>query len=136
MSVPEISGLTDREVPSYVMEGTVYILLREKLSGWYQVDGNASSLFPQRQVVVHIRNGIYVLKNPNIFPVGEVDLKEWGNIELFDRLNNDMLDRLKLFYNVEDSTCLYVRTMLRASYKGITDHLMADNIWKLMVNYS
>lgn len=25
--------------------------VREKLSGWYQVDGNASSLFPQRQGV-------------------------------------------------------------------------------------
>lgn len=86
--------------------------VREKLSGWYRVDENRKPRRPSR-------NG-----------------KEWGNIELFDRLNNDMLDRLKLFYNVEDSTCLYVRTMLRASYKGITNHLMADNIWKLMVNYS
>lgn len=128
MAVPEDIRKIDRPTGTVVCdERNGAYPVREKLSGKYWVDENGKPHRPSRngRVVGHIKNGTFVPKDPDSFPVGEVDLKDWGNIELFDRLNRDMLDRLKLFYNTEDSTRLYVMALLRASYKGITDHLMA-----------
>lgn len=128
MSVPEDIRKIDRPTGTVVCDGRNGVYpVREKLSGGYWVDDEGKPHRPSRngRVVGHIRDGRYVPRDPDLVPVGEVDLKDWGNIELFDRLNRDILDHLKLFYNTEDSTRLYVMALLRASYKGIADHLMA-----------
>lgn len=120
--------MIDRPTGTVVCDGRNGVYpVREKLSGGYWVDEEGKPYRPSRngRVVGHIRDGIYVPKDPDLVPVGEVDLKDWGNVELFDRLNGDVLDHLRLFYNAEDSTRLYVMAILRASYRGITDHLMA-----------
>lgn len=128
MSVPEDIRRIDRPRGTVVCDGRNGVYpVREKLSGRYWTDEEGKPHRPSRngRVVGHIRNGEYVPKGPELYPVGEVDLKDWGNIELFDRLNSEVLEHLRLFYDAEDSKRLYVMALLRASYKGITDHLMA-----------
>ncbi len=128
MTVPEDIRMIERPRGTVVCDGRNGVYpVREKLSGGYWVDEDGKPHRPSRngRVVGHIRDGAYVPKEPDLVPVGDVDLKDWGNVELFDRLNGEVLDHLRLFYNQEDSTRLYVMALLRASYKGLSDRLLA-----------
>lgn len=128
MSVPEDIRTIERPRGTVVCDGRNGVYpVREKLSGGYWVDDDGKPHRPSRngRVVGHIVDGTYVPKELDLVPVGDVDLKDWGNIELFDRLNRDILDHLRMVYNEEDATRLYVMALLRASYKGIPDRLLA-----------
>lgn len=90
LSVPEDIRKIERPRGTVVCDGRDGIYpVREKLSGGYWVDEDGKPHRPSRngRVVGHIINGGYVPKEPDLVPVGDVDLKDWGNIELFDRLN-------------------------------------------------
>ena len=116
--MPEDIRRIDRPRGTVVCDGRNGVYpVREKLSGRYWTDEEGKPHRPSRngRVVGHIRNGEYVPKGPELYPVGEVDLKDWGNIELFDRLNSEVLEHLRLFYDAEDSKRLYVMALLRAS---------------------
>ena len=127
MSVPEEVRKVERPVGTVVCDGRngVYAV-REKFSGGYYVDEEGNRHRPSRngKVVGHIIDLKYI-PNPSEENVsvscGNVDLKDWGNIELFDRLNRDLLDLLGIFYNTQESTKLYVAAILRASYESIPD---------------
>ncbi len=127
MSVPEDIRAVERPTGTVVCDGRNGVYpVREKLSGGYWVDSDGKRHRPSRngKVVGHIVGLSYVPKetgDAGSVSCGDVDLKDWGNIELFDRLNRDLLDLLKMYYNGEDSARLYSAAVLRASYEGIPD---------------
>lgn len=127
MSVPEEVRKVSRPKGTIVCEGKngVYSV-REKISGGYYRDDEGKIHRPSRngRVVGHIIDMEFVEKVPEpILAVsqGNVDLKDWGNISLFDRLNSDLLEILRMHYNEMDSLRIYLMALLRATYEGISD---------------
>jgi hypothetical protein len=103
--------------------------VREKLSGGYYVDNNGKRHRPSRngKVVGYIINMKYVerdLPDPNLIPIGEVDLKSWGDVELIDRLNRDLLGLLELHFKDDEPLTLYVSAVLKAANEGISYRLL------------
>lgn len=98
--------------------------VREKLSMPSYVDENGKRHRPSKngKVVGHIINLKFVEKGPiESVSRGDVDLKDWGNVEMFDRLSRDLLDLLEKHYNGQDAMRIYIMAILRASYRGIPD---------------
>jgi len=128
MSVPEEIRKIERPKGTVVEdERNGKYAVREKLSGGYYVDENGKCHRPSKngKVVGHIINGVFVkkeIKDENTISTSEVDLKDWGNVEMYNRLNKHVLEYLKKFYNEEEALTIYIFAMLRACYKGISDH--------------
>lgn len=98
--------------------------VREKLSGTSYVDENGKRHRPSKngRVVGHIIDMKFVEKDLiESVSRGDVDLKDWGNVEMFDRLSRDLLDLLEMHYNGQDAMRIYIMAILRASYRGIPD---------------
>lgn len=125
MAVPEDVRKVERPVGTVVCDGKDgRYPVREKLSGTYYVDEDGKRHRPSRngKVVGHIIDMRYVPKDPiESVSVGSTDLKDWANVEMFDRLGIDLLKQLRLLYSEEDAKRLYVISLLRAAYKGLPD---------------
>ncbi|MCQ2071396.1 MAG: transposase, partial [archaeon] len=130
MAVPESIRKVERPKGTVVGDGHDGVYpVREKLSGTYYrgPDGKAHRPSRNGKVVGHIIDGVYVeKKTEDIPPVsdGGVDLKDWGNVELTDRLNRDVYDLLGTVYNQRDRDMLYTMAIMRASYRGIHDRML------------
>ncbi len=128
MAVPEEIRKVPRPKNTFVVDSKTGVYsVREKTGCGYYVDENGKTHRPSQngKVVGHIKDGVYVPKEPEPVPMGDIEVKDWANVELFDRLNKDILSHLYLFYHWEDATRLYVLALLRASYEGIPDYLLA-----------
>lgn len=100
--------------------------VREKLGNgyWKDEDGKAHRPSKNGRVVGYINPETMEFEERDTrVPVarGTVDLKDWGNVELLDRLNKDLLVMLKRYYTDEDAERIYVMAILRASYEEIKD---------------
>jgi len=71
--------------------------------------------------VGHIVDGKYVPKGTTAKAVSmcDVDLKDWANVAVCDRLSKDALDDLKRVYNEEDAKKVYCIAILRVCNPGI-----------------
>ena len=103
--------------------------VREKLSGGYYVDENGKRHRPSRngKVVGYIIDMEFVkreIPDPNLIPIGEVDLKTWGDVELIDRLNRDLLELLELHFKDDEPLTLYVASVIKAAKNGIPYRLL------------
>lgn len=103
--------------------------VREKLSGGYYVDDNGKRHRPSRngRVVGYIIDMEFVereIPDLNLIPIGEVDLKSWGDVELIDRLNRDLLGLLEIHFKDDEPLTLYVSSVLKAANEGIAYRLL------------
>ena len=71
----------------------------------------------------HIVDGKYIPKEEHIPAVSicDVDLKDWANVMLCDRLFQDVLADLKKVYSESDALKLYCIAILRVCNSGIKD---------------
>lgn len=76
----------------------------------------------------HIVDGAYVPKDTPVQTVSmcDVDLKEWANLELCDRLFKDVLDDLMKIYNEGDAKKIYCIALLRVCNPGIKDYELKE----------
>lgn len=125
MTVPEEVRKVKRPKGTVVCDGKDGVYpVREKLSGTSYVDENGKRHRPSKngRVVGHIIDMKFVEKGLiESVSRGDVDLKDWGNVEMFDRLCHDLLDLLEVHYNSRDAMTIYTMATLRASYRGIPD---------------
>lgn len=125
MTVPEEIRKVKRPKGTVVCDGKEGVYpVREKLSGISYVDENGKRHRPSKngRVVGHIIDMKFVEKGLiESVSRGDVDLKDWGNVEMFDRLCRDLLDLLEVHYNSRDAMTIYTMAILRASYRGIPD---------------
>lgn len=130
MAVPEEIRKVPRPRNTVVLPSTTgRYPVRERLGCRYEVteDGRRRRVPVEGSVIGHIIDGVYVSVDDEIPPVGgigEVDVKDWANVFLCDRLNSDVLDDLGLFYNREEAVRIYVIAILRGCYNGIRDSLL------------
>ncbi len=125
MTVPEEVRKVNRPRGTVVCDGKDGVYpVREKLSMTSYIDDNGKRHRPSKngRVVGHIINMEFVEKDlDEPISKGEVDLKDWGNVEMFDRLGRDLLELLETQYNTQEAKKVYVMAILRASYRGIPD---------------
>ena len=77
--------------------------------------------------VGHIRNGVYVpLESDRAARMPQVDLLDWANVALCDRLLCPMLDELRQLYTPEESLTLYTMAILRVCNPGISDYELKE----------
>ena len=128
MGVPEDVRRVPRPTGTVVMDSKSGVYsVREKLYMDPYQDESGKWHRPSRngRVVGHIIDGRYVPKEEDGgVSVGRVDIKSWGEYELCDRLNRDILTDLLAHYNEEDATRLYVMAVLRAMNRNLSDRLM------------
>ena len=76
----------------------------------------------------HIINGSYIPKEEKkaISAVSRIDLRDWGNIVLCDRVFNPIIKELEQEYHHDDALKLYCISILRVCYPGICDYELAD----------
>ncbi|WP_019000512.1 transposase [Succinimonas amylolytica] len=55
-----------------------------------------------------------------------VDLKDWANVVLADRLFKPVLEELKKFYEIHDAIQIYVISLLRVCNKGVKDYELQE----------
>ena len=58
--------------------------------------------------------------------IENVDIKDWANIVLADRLFKPILEELKKFYEVHDAIQIYVISILRVCNKGVKDYELQE----------
>ena len=79
----------------------------------------------------HIRDGKYVAladEKPKTTPVGSsVDLRDWADVALCDRLFSDMLTELEEVYRREDALKFYCIAILRVCNPGIKDCELSEH---------
>ena len=75
----------------------------------------------------HIVNGKFVPVN-GYEPIqyADIDIKNWGNILLCDKLFRSMMDFLLQFYNLQDTLKLYCITILRVCFHDIRDYQLDE----------
>lgn len=56
----------------------------------------------------------------------EISMKDWGALELCDRIARGLLDELMQFYNRHDALVIYCIAILRVCYPGIKDYELKD----------
>ena len=66
------------------------------------------------------------LENSRLTKIDTVDIKDWANIVLADRLFKPILDDLKKFYEIHDATQIYVISLLRVCCKGLKNYELQD----------
>lgn len=125
MAVPEDVRKVKRPKGTVVCDGKDGVYpVREKLSGTCYMDDDGKYHRPSRngKVIGHIINMEFVEKAvDDSVAQGDVDLKDWGNVEMFNRLNRDLLTLLEVHYIEEDALRIYIMAILRAAYRGIPD---------------
>lgn len=128
MSVPQ--EIRDVQRPKGTVVGDIgrsgLYPVREKLSGGYYVDDEGKAHRPSRngRTVGHIDPSTMTFvptDRRETVARGSVDLKDWGNVEMLDRLNRELLSMLRRHYAGKDAERIYVMAILRASYPGIKD---------------
>ena len=55
-----------------------------------------------------------------------VDLKDWANVILADRVFKPVLEDLKRFYEIHDAIQIYVIALLRVCCKGVKDYELQE----------
>ena len=58
--------------------------------------------------------------------IENVDIKDWANVVLADRLFKPVLEELKKFYEVHDAIQIYVISILRVCNKGVKDNELQE----------
>ena len=77
--------------------------------------------------VGHIRDGKYVSSEDERRESRlKIDLKDWANVALCDRLFLPVLDELKHHYSERDANSLYAIALLRVCYPGVNDYELAE----------
>ena len=77
----------------------------------------------------HIIDGIYVpidKDGPDSVAASPVDLKDWANIVLCDRLFSDICEELSAVYNQADVMKIYCISILRVCNPGIKDYELKE----------
>ena len=74
----------------------------------------------------HIIDGQYVPISYELVSDEQVQLKDWAQIILCDRLFKDILDELFKVYAVSDALKIYCIALLRVSYHGIKDYELKE----------
>lgn len=77
--------------------------------------------------VGHIRDGRYIpAEETRQAKCLQIDLKDWANVALCDRLFRPVLDDLKAQYPRREAETLYCIALLRVCYPGINDYELAE----------
>lgn len=77
--------------------------------------------------VGHIRDGKYIsTEEEPRDAMPKIDLKDWANVELCDKLFLPVLDELKIHYPERDANTLYTIAILRVCYQGVNDYELAE----------
>lgn len=77
--------------------------------------------------VGHIRNGAYVpVEEDRAAKTPRVDLLDWANVALCDRLFAPMLAELERFYSREEALTLYSIATLRVCNPGVNDYELKE----------
>lgn len=99
-----------------------------KRTGCHRVNGR--NLPVTGPTVGHIVGGKYVAlaaARPTVAAVGAtIDLKDWANVALCERLFSDMLEELQKVYRPEDALKFYCIAVLRVCYPGVRDYELAE----------
>ena len=77
----------------------------------------------------HIVDGKYVPLEPEVHEsvaVSPIDLKDWANVTLADRLFQNILDELTCVYNRQDAMKIYCIALLRVCNPGIKDYELKE----------
>lgn len=81
------------------------------------------------EIIGYIENGRYhgyteeeIRRLPRVG--SNVDIKEWGNIQLCEDVGIDLLDDLREVYDQHDAEWIYTVALLRCCYPGVTDNLL------------
>lgn len=80
------------------------------------------------KIIGHIVSGKYVPKDCGAVPVSRspIDLKDWGNAALCDRVSGSLLEELMAVYSRDDALKLYCAAALRVCRPGIKDYELKD----------
>lgn len=129
MAVPEDVRKVPRPPNTVVLSSkTGRYAVRQRLGCRYvpRENGKARRVPIDGPIVGHIENGAYVPLD-DIAPLGdegEVDVKDWANVALCDRLSKDILEDLRRHYSGDDALRIYIMAVLRCCYEGISDRLL------------
>ena len=77
----------------------------------------------------HIVNGEYIpipVQAPADISLSKIDLKDWANVVLCDRIFNSILPELLDVYSQPDTMKIYCMAILRVSDKGIKDYMLKE----------
>ncbi len=77
----------------------------------------------------HIENGVFVpieQNNTSIKHTKIVEMKDWANIILCDKISSDLLNDIGKFYSYNDALEIYCISMLRVCYPGIADYKLQE----------
>lgn len=77
----------------------------------------------------HIIDGEYIPKIDALYPdisKSKIDLKDWADIVLCDRLFKSILDELLVVYNTSDAIKIYCIALLRVCDSGIKDYELKE----------
>lgn len=129
MAVPEEIRRVPRPRNTFVVDSKTGVYsVREKLGCGYYVDENGKAHRPSKngKIVGHIVDGVYVPNkvDDGIPPSGDVDLKDYANVQLCRMLSGDILEALRGQYNEDEAEHLYVMAILRACYDGVQDYML------------
>lgn len=128
MVVPEEIRKVERPRGTVVCDGRDGTYpVREKLSGESWVDDDGKRHRPSRngRVVGHIINGTFVPKDlSEHVSTCDVDLKNWGQYEICERLNTDLLTDLQTVYAQQDAVKLFSMAVIRCLNRGVSDRLI------------
>ena len=77
--------------------------------------------------VGHIRDGVYVpVEADAASKEPQVDLRDWANAALCDRLFSPILDELRQFYSPKEAETLYAISVLRVCSPGVNDYELKE----------
>lgn len=120
VKVPEPARTIDRPKGTVVVYRSSGVHAVKERS--YAYDGSGRRHCVDGPVIGHIINGRYVPDNGILHSGGRVDSKEWGNAKLCTMVSEDLFDDLLKFYNVGESSWIYVLAVLRCIYPGMRDY--------------
>ena len=128
MAVPEEVRKVPRPRNTVVIaSSTGRYAVRSRTGCRYSVDadGKRHRTPVNGPVVGYIEDGVYTPVGEVIPLLGEggVDVKDWGNVVLWDARCRGVLDELRGFYNEEDARTIYAVAMLRGCY-GVSDRML------------
>ena len=95
--------------------------------GCRRVDGKNKPI--NGPTIGHIIDGVYVpIDNdaPSNVSSSSIDLKDWANIVLCDKVFSDIQEELLAVYSQSDTMKIYCISVLRVCYPGIKDYELKE----------
>ena len=90
------------------------------------IDTETKVYIPLPEIEDNNNSGQENLVNARLTKIDTVDIKDWANIVLADRLFKPVLEDLKKFYEIHDATQIYVISLLRVCCKGTKNYELQD----------